>query len=522
MQAVCRLERERLMKKLLTWSTAFGALMSLVLSASAVWAGQSDDTLRVALSRETDFIDSIHTSSADSDLFGTIIFDTLIYADRATGEFKPLLASSWIWTSDKTVEFKLRQGIKFQNGETFNADDVVFTFKQLMDMNNKFRQQQQDFGNIASVEKLDEYTVKLSLKQPEPTFENVLASRVGIWPNEYTEANGHMIHATKPVGTGPYALKSMQKGSSYTLVKNDNYFGGTRPKPTIGTIEIRVIPETQTQIAELMSGGIDMALSLSPSDATALQGAPGVVVQTGQATRMYFLSMNVAGKDSNPLSNADVRRAISYAVNKPEMVHSLVSPDAAVLATNCNPSQRFCITDIKPVYEFNLAKARELMKSAGYAGGFDVTLMAEANIRAIGEALQGYLSAIGIRVRLETMPLPAWRERYIKGESQMSIVGWGSGVTSLDISNTLGIFFNGSSTDYVKDKDITEWNATALRTTDKGKREELYRNTLTRINEQAYVLPLYGTVATYSLSEPVRYQAPVIDFPDISLASWAK
>lgn len=234
------------MKKLLTWSTAFGALMSLVLSASAVWAGQSDDTLRVALSRETDFIDSIHTSSADSDLFGTIIFDTLIYADRATGEFKPLLASSWNWTSDKTVEFKLRQGIKFQNGETFNADDVVFTFKQLMDMNNKFRQQQQDFGNIASVEKLDEYTVKLSLKQPEPTFENVLASRVGIWPNEYTEANGHMIYATKPVGTGPYALKSMQKGSSYTLVKNDNYFGGTRPKPTIGTIEIRVIPETQT------------------------------------------------------------------------------------------------------------------------------------------------------------------------------------------------------------------------------------------------------------------------------------
>lgn len=510
------------MKKLTRLSLCAGALLPLVFSASAAWAGPSDDTLRLALSRETDFIDSIHTSSADSDLFSTIIYDTLIYADRKTGEFKPLLASSWKWTDDKTIEFKLREGVKFQNGEAFNADDVVYTFQQLMDMNNKFRQQQQDFGNIASVEKIDDYTVKLSLKQPEPTFENVLASRVGIWPNEYTQANGHMIHATKPVGTGPYALKSMQKGSTYTLVKNENYFGGTRPKPTIGTIDIRVIPETQTQIAELMSGGIDMALSLTPSDAMALQGAPGVAIQTGQSTRMYFLSMNVAGTGENPLNKADVRRAISYAVNKPEMVHGLVSPDAAVLAANCNPSQRFCIGDVKPVYTYDVAKAKELMKSAGFTNGFDVTLMAEANIRPIGEALQGYLAAIGIRVKLETMPLPAWRERYIKGESQMSIVGWGSGVTSLDVSNTLGIFFNGSSTDYVKDKEISDWNAAALKTVDKGEREALYRKTLTRINEQAYVLPLYGTVATYITSDKVNYAAPVIDFPDISLAAWAK
>ncbi|MBX3537413.1 MAG: hypothetical protein KF735_07245 [Chelatococcus sp.] len=510
------------MKNRLIRSTRFLFLVPLVLTAATAWAGQADDTLRVAVARETDFVDSIHTSSADSDLFGTILFDTLIYADRATGEFKPLLASSWKWTDDKTVEFKLREGVKFQNGEAFNADDVVYTFRQLMNMDNKFRQQQQDFGNIAAVEKIDDFTVKLTLKQPEPTFENVLASRIGIWPNEYTEANGHMVHATKPVGTGPYALKSMQKGSSYTLVKNADYFEGPRAKPTIGTIEVRVIPETQTQIAEIMSGGIDMALSLSPADTIALQGAPGVVIETGQSTRMFFLSMNVAGKDNNPLANADVRRAISYAVNKPEMVHGLVSPDAAVLATDCNPSQRFCITDVKPVYDFDREKAKALMKAAGYPDGFAVTLMAEASLRPIGEALQGYLSAIGIKVNLETLPLPAWRERFIKGESQMSIVGWGSGVSSLDISNSLGIFFNGSSTDYVKDKDITAWNAAASRTMDKAEREALYRKTLTRINEEAYVLPLYGAVATYVTSDQVKFPAPAIDFPDISLAAWAK
>lgn len=500
------------------------ALVPLMLAASGAFADQSSDTLRVAVARETDFIDSIHTSSLDADLFSTIIYDTLIYADRETAEYKPLLATSWNWIDNTTVEFKLREGIKFHNGEPFNADDVVYTFEQLMNMDNNFRQQKQDFGNIAAVEKIDDYTVRLKLKSPEPTFENVLVARVNIWPNEYTEANGgHMIHATRPVGTGPYALQSMEKGSVYTLVKNPEYFAdGPRPQPTIGTIEIRVIPEIQTQIAELMSGGLDMALSLSPNDAAALDGVPGINVQTGQSTRMYFLSMNVAAKDNNPLSNADVRRAISHAINKEEMVHSLISPDAAVLSTNCNPSQNFCLTDIEPVYNFDVAKAKALMQSAGYADGFDVTLMAEANIRPVGEALQGYLSAIGIRVNLETMPLPAWRERYIKGESQMSIVGWGSGVSSIDISNSLGIFFNGSSTDYVQDKEISEWNAAALRSMDKAERESLYRKTLTRINEEAYVVPLYGSVATYVTSDQVTYKTPVIDFPDLSLASWAK
>lgn len=509
------------MKTLNSFFRRYSAIVPLMLLASGAAADQSNDTLRVALARETDFIDSIHTSSADSDLFGTIIYDTLIYADRATGEYKPLLASSWTWLDDTTVEFKLREGVTFQNGEPFNADDVVYTFQQLMNMDNNFRQQKQDFGNIAGVEKVDDYTVKLTLNSPEPTFENVLASRVGIWPNEYTEANGHMIHATRPVGTGPYALESMEKGSIYKLVRNEAYFEGPRPKPTIGAIEIRVIPEIQTQIAELMSGGLDLALNLSPNDAAGLEGVPGVNVQTGQSTRMYFLSMNVAAQENNPLNNADVRKAISYAINKEEMVHSLISPDAAVLATNCNPSQNFCLTDIEPTYTYDVAKAKELMASAGYADGFDVSMMAEANIRSVGEALQGYLSAIGVRVNLETMPLPAWRERYIKGESQMSIVGWGSGVTSIDVSNTLGIFFNGSSTDYVQDKEITEWNAAALSSMDKAARESLYRKTLTRINEQAYVVPLYGTVATYVTSEQVNYKAPLIDFPDLSLASWA-
>lgn len=486
------------------------------------WADAADDTLHVAVARETDFIDPIHTSSADGDLFATILYDTLIYVDRATREFKPALAESWSWLDDTTVEFRLREGITFHNGEAFNADDVVYTFGLLMDMNNGFRQQQQDFGNIAEVTKVDDWTVRVRLSQPQPTFENLLASRIAIWPDDYTSANGHMIHATAPVGTGPYRLDSLQAGSVYTLSANADYAAHARPAPTIGHIEVRVIPEIQTQIAEVMAGQLDLALSFTPGDAQMLEGMPGVTVQYGPATRMYFLSMDAAGEGENPLADRRVRQAITWAINRPEMTAALISPSAPALTSQCNPAQNFCLTDIEPANGYDLEAARAALAEAGHAEGLDLRLMAEASLRPVAEAIQGYLSQIGIRLAIDTMPLPAWRTAYINGESQMSIVGWGSGVTSADVSNTLGIFFNGSSTDYVQDPDLIAWTAEARQSMDPAHRTELYRQVYTRINEEAYVVPLYGVVATYVTSEDVDFPVPVMDFPDLSLVRWAE
>ncbi len=483
-------------------------------------AGPADDTLRVAVTRETDFIDPIHTSSADGDLFGTVLFDTLIYVDRATREYRPLLAESWTWPDDTTVEFRLREGITFHNGEAFDADDVVYTFGLLMDMDNNFRQQRQDFGNIVAVEKLDPLTVRVTLGQPQPTFEDVLASRIAIWPDEYTAEHGHLIHGSAPVGTGPYRLAEMTMGSSYTLEANPDYFAATRPAASIGTVNVRVIPEIQTQIAEVMSGQLDLALNFTPADAAMLEGYPGVQVQYGPATRMFFLSMDAAGEGDNPLASQQVREAIARAIDRPEMTAALISPDAPALTSQCNPAQAFCLTDIQPDLAHDPDKARALLAEAGYGDGLSLNLMAEASLRPIAEAIQGYLGQVGIQVAIETMPLPAWRDRYIAGESQMSIVGWGAGVTSADVSNTLGIFFNGSSTDYVRDADLTAWTAEALRETDPEKRTALYRQVYTRINEQAYVVPLYGAVATYVTAETVDFPVPVMDFPDLSLVGW--
>jgi len=106
--------------------------------------------------------------------------------------------------------------------------------------------------------------------------------------------------------------------------------------------------------------------------------------------------------------------------------------------------------------------------------------------------------------------------------SASGIVGWGSGVTSADVSNTLGIFFNGSSTDYVQDPDLIAWTAEARQSMDPAHRTDLSRQVYTRIIEEAYVVPLYGVVATYVTSEDVDFPVPVMDFPDLSLVRWAE
>lgn len=492
------------------------------LTGSAALAGPANDTLNVVFTRESDYLDQIHASSVESDVYTQLLYDTLVRVDRQTLEFKPSLASAWTWLDDTTVEFTIRDGVTFHNGEDLTAEDVVYTFELLMDADNKFRQQRSDFGMIESAGITDEGKVRVTLSTPTPTFEVTLASRVPIFPKDYTSEHGVGIHQSEPVGSGPYMLEDMQMGSSYTFVKFPDYDDTMRPAGEIGTISVRIIPEVQTQIAELMAGNVDLSLSLSPADAEALAGMPGLSVQTGPATRLYWLSMNVHDQEDNPLADADVRRAISYAVNRQELTASLISPDAAVLTAQCNPVQPLCPDDISPVYSYDPEKAKELLAAAGYADGLTLNLMAEASLRPVCEAIQGYLSEVGITVNLDTFPLPAWRDRFIGGESQMSVLGWGSGISTYDISRSLGIFFNGAPTDYVKDQEVIDLTEEAAGLADAAKREVLYDRVLSKINAEAYTLPLYGLVAVYVSSDDVEFDPPALESVDLATVRWAE
>ncbi len=493
---------------------------SVLCLAPGALAGPKDDTLNIGMLRETDYLDRLHANARETQLLSAILYDTLIYGDPQTREFKPGLATSWTQVDPTTIDFDLRQGVKFHNGETFDADDVVFTFKLVMDPASKLLQQVADFGNYASVEKLGDYKVRLKLNEPDPTVLNIIASRLIIFPNEYTQKSGHEAHRTAPVGTGPYALKSLTAGKSYVFSRYAGYVPAGRPAASIANLNFRVIPQVQTQLAEFMVGGLELSFDFDADSAKMAATTPNVKVSYGGSTRYTWISLDAAGRSGDtPLKNVDVRRAVAMAIDRKQIAEQLIGNGAPVLKGQCNPNQTLCLDEPLGSMPFDPAKARDLLKAAGYPDGFRIALESSEDLRSLGEAVQGQLSKVGIRADYSTATLPAWRTRYLNGNSSMSLLGWGGG-GGLDVDYAIATFFNGSATDYARDPEVTRLVNEGRTTLDTDARKSVYRKLLTLLNEKAYSVPLFGNVSIYVTSSSLNFPPPKIDSPDLTWAKW--
>ena len=495
-------------------------MASALVSTSVALAGKADDTLNVAFPRETDFIDQLHTNSTESTTSSRIIYDALLYEHPITGKISPQLATAWTWVNETTVEFDLRQGVRFHNGEDFDADDVLFTVAFVTDMDNKLRQQKSDFGFIKGAEKLGQYKVRFNLNEPKPTAELIFAGRLIIWPNEYTAANGgHEIHASKPVGTGPYAVTSYIRGQEVVLKANTDYFEGSKPGPQIGTIKIRTIPDIQTQVAEMLGGGLDFIWNLPKDQAESLIGNPNLQVAYGSTARITLLSLDVVGRSGDtPITKTKVRRALAHGIDRETIATYLIGGTSKALVSHCHPDQFLCSQDV-PKYTYDPTKAKALLAEAGYPEGFKVTMIAGgAALRPIGEAIQGNLAKIGIDLTFENYTLPAWRKMLFEDKSTISLFGWGG--SQYDVSYALPVFFTGGKPDYARDKELEGWIKAGSATADVEKRRDLYNKALTRIADQVLTLPLYSNTVTFVMSKDVSYTPGRGGSPEFSNVRW--
>ncbi len=152
-------------------------LLPACLMSSAAFAGKADDTLHIAFSRELEHVDPYYNTAREGVLLSYAVWDGLLYRDTVTGEYKGNLAIAWKWIDPTTLEFKLRQGVKFQNGEPFDADDVVFTFNHAIDPKSGAKSQATTSW-IKSTEKVDQYTVRIHTNGPFPAAFEYLAARL--------------------------------------------------------------------------------------------------------------------------------------------------------------------------------------------------------------------------------------------------------------------------------------------------------------------------------------------------------
>lgn len=500
-------------------TVGFSAVVAAALFTSPALAGKKNDTLNIAWDQPLDNADAYFNTNREGILLARMVWDQLIERDPVTFQYKPSLATSWKWVDSVTLDLDLRKGVKFHDGQPFDADDVVYTLNFVSNPANKVLNTT-NVGWIKNAEKLDQYKVRIHLKEPFPAALEYISGPIPIYPHVYYSKVGPEGMGKKPIGTGPYMVQSLEPGKSITLVKNPNYWEGSpKGKPHIGKIVERTIPEKTTQIAELLSGGIDWMWYVPTDQVANIKKVKGLTAVDGETMRVGYIFFDAAGRaGKSPLQDVRVRRAIAHAINRAEFTKTFFAPSAHVLKATCFPTQFGCFQG-GPQYDYDLAKAKALMKEAGYEKGFDTELYAFRQPRSWEDALAGYMRAIGIRAKINLLQYPAFRTKNHEGVTPISFGDWGS-YSINDASAILGNFFTGTPDDFTGDKALQAMVHEADTSPDAKKREELYQKAVTRIMDQMYMLPMNSYAVYYAYTSELNFQPFKDEIPRYYLYSW--
>jgi peptide/nickel transport system substrate-binding protein len=271
----------------------------------------------------------------------------------------------------------LRQGVKFHNGEEFDADSVVYTLNFVADPANKVTTQA-NVNWIEKATKLDKYKVRVTTKQVFPAAIEYLAGPVVIHPAKYYAEAGPKGMSAKPVGSGPYRVTNYVQGKSLSLERNPDYFkGGPKGTPKISKLEIRFIPDRQTQMAEMLSGGADLIMHVPKDQADQAGKVPHLQVVSGETMRIVFMQLNSTDNTPTPaLKDIRVRKAIAHAIDRESIVKNIVGLGSRVLHTQCFPSQFGCTDEGATRYPYDPALAKKLLAEAGFPNGLDTEIFA--------------------------------------------------------------------------------------------------------------------------------------------------
>ncbi|HYD65136.1 ABC transporter substrate-binding protein [Azospirillum sp.] len=487
--------------------------------AAPAHAGKADDTLNIAWAGELPTLDRYFNVLREGELVARLVFDSLLTVDPKTFEYQPLLASSYRFVDNRTIEFELRRGVRFHNGQPFDADDVVYTLTLMADPATKVLTRQ-NVDWIERVEKLGSHTVRIVMKAPTPLALEYLAGPLLIYPRAYYAEAGSRGFGQRPVGTGPYKVTEVDPGKRIVFEANRDYFADSpKGKPSIGRIVQRTIPDQNTQVAEMLSGGIDWIWNVPTDQANKLARMPALTVQNAQTMRIGYLAFDASNRTghASPVNDPRVRRAIAHAIDRKAIVKQLVRGSSQVIDAACFPTQFGCTSDVA-VYDYDPAKAKALLAEAGHPNGFEVEFHAYRD-RPVAEAVIGYLDAVGIRAKLVYLQYEALREKTYSGTVDFSFMSWGS-YSINDAAASVSQFFKGTKDDYLRDPQVVQWLETADGSVDPAVRKENYAKALRRIADLAAWVPMFTYNVNYVHTKDIAFTPTADEIPRFYQVTW--
>ena len=366
------------MKKLLGTT----ALVLVLAGGGPAFADGKKNSLTIALSEPIEGISEFYAPSDESQLASRAVFDRLLSVDSAQGKLLPHLATSWKQVDSTTWELELRHDVKFHDGSAFDADDVVYTLNWASDPKVNFRLKNR-FTWIAKAEKLGPYKVRVITKTPHALALMSLAISVPIVPSDY---HGGLATKSdfgwKPVGSGAYKAASVDRNNGIVLVPNPNYVQANvaEPKASIAHVAIKSIPDEQTRMAQMMVDNVELTRVVSTDIGADMKADARFGITAVNGLQYFYMYLDAADRSGiGVLKSLKVREAIAHAIDRDAIRTEIVpgGKNAFALKALCVRFQVGCKASV-PVPAYDPAKAKALMKEAGYEKGFDLELEAQA------------------------------------------------------------------------------------------------------------------------------------------------
>jgi len=522
--------------------------LSLALTAwlaVGIPAAAQNKALTIGMASEATAADPHYAKVTQNDALAAHFYDVLVV--RAPDmSLQPSLATSWRTLDDTTWEFKLRDDVKFSNGEPFTAKDVLFTFCRTLNNQTNVAGSYTDVSKrIAELQTPDAHTVIIKTVGPLPLMPNEMARGPailwhGIVPHDelrFDPENGCGVTGTWPtvndfnsgrvsIGTGPYVMQSYVKGTGVTMARNPHYWGD---KPHWDTVKIVPVPNAGPRLSGLLAGDFDVIENPAPRDVPRLQGNPKFGVTITPSVRLIFLQLDIGRNPSpfiklpgggkpgkNPLADVWVRRALSMAIDR-DAINARIMDGMATPASQYMLDGMFGALPKGPAIEYDPEGAKKLLAEAGYPNGFEMTLATPndryVNDASIAQAVAQYFSRIGVKTSIDAMTASIFFARGAKSEFSFALRGWlqetgeasslfHTWVASLDRSKSIGINNYGS----FSNDDFDRVYLQAAVTVDRDRRRALLEESTRIALEQLPLIPLHFESTIWAFRDGLTYE----------------
>lgn len=491
--------------------------MGAVNAANLRWAGAND-----ILTADPD-AQNHQTTHA----FLQQVYESLVRYD-AKFQVEPALATKWTQVSPTQVRFELRKGVKFHDGAPFTADDVVFSLQRAATPPSNMTHA---VASIKEVKKVDDYTVDLFLKGPNPILlRDLTEARImnKAWAEKHNSTKSQDYAAKEENyasrnanGTGPFILEGWQPDVKVTLKKNPNWWD--KPKGNVDTVVFTPIKSAATRSAALLSGQVDFVVDPPPQDLARMKASPDIKVIEGAENRTIYIGLDefrdelpgAGTPGKNPLKDKRVRQALYQAIDSAGLhsrtMRNLSVPAGAMVAPMVNGWTKKLD---ERAAKYDVEAAKKLLADAGYPQGFALKLECPndryVNDEAICQAVTAMWTRIGVKTTLQAAPMSQFVTRVMNSEPNAYLFGWG--VATFDALYTLdGLLvtkdgkgqgaYNGGR---VSDPQLDAMVGQIRTEMDAAKRDKLLQDALQRVKDEYYDLPLHHQIRPWAMRKNVE------------------